>query len=176
MTNLIITFDISYINVHKYVHKSNRRKLRRSPDPYASISKEIIFATITVRLYDMICWTLLFSLYFLEQKINFLEFKMSNAIFRFNFPMQKKMKLRLPWAICKPRSKLSRYISPGAFAELFFLWFQGLTLNYRHPHQLLKPISGLSDNVLKSKIFDLSNNNIMIIIFSPVRTLVMVHE
>jgi hypothetical protein len=34
---------------------------------------------------------------------------------------KKKMKLQLPWAFCKPRSKKSRYIGSGALAELIFL-------------------------------------------------------
>ena len=35
--------------------------------------------------------------------------------------MQRELKFQLPWAFCKQRPQLSRYIGCGALAELFFV-------------------------------------------------------
>jgi hypothetical protein len=60
-------------------YKSKRTKLWRRSDTFASFPTKMQLVKTTVTVYYVIWYTLLFSLYFLEQKIKILEYKMSDA-------------------------------------------------------------------------------------------------
>ena len=80
----------------------------------------------TVTVYHVIWYTLLFSLYFLELKIEILEYKISDAkLLPLNFLMQKNSNsncLKLSVNNIQSRDNCGS----GALAELFFICSQGL--------------------------------------------------
>jgi hypothetical protein len=61
------------------IYGSNRIKVWRRADTCALVSIQIKFVKNMMSMYHVICYTLVFQLYFLELKILILEFEMIDA-------------------------------------------------------------------------------------------------
>ena len=61
------------------IYKSNRIEVWRKADTCALVPIKTKFVKTTMGTYHVICYTLVFQLYFLELKIKILEFELIDA-------------------------------------------------------------------------------------------------